>query len=188
MTIGGVDEDIDFATDLAGEFAHRGAVGDVERHRCRLRYLAQLWQTRDLLPRLGFAHPNRLGAGVRQSAHDRLTGCRLAVGDQDFSSTRIARHLTQFRVGGQVGPPVWGYGEQYGLAGAVQCRFDANAARRGGDALVQINDKIGAAVEADHSDAPGKALAEIKLLRGMQDGVGEEFALTVVRTPNEPGG
>ena len=118
------------AADLARKFAHRAAVGDVERHDGHLRQIAQL--RRPAIFFHGSASPIQIGSApaAAKRAHDGLADRRLAVGDQDFALPRIAGHFAQFRIVGQVGPPVCRHRDQHGLPGAVERGFDAHAAWR----------------------------------------------------------
>ena len=136
MAVGGVDQDIDLGADLAGQLAHRTAVGYVERNKFRLRQLAQRLEAGKLLPRLGFADPDQLGAGRGERPRDGLAGRGLAVGDEDFPRPRIAGEFAHLGILRQIGCSVLGQRHQHALARAVERRRDAHAAWRGADALV----------------------------------------------------
>ena len=143
MTIGGVDEDIDLAADLAGERTHRAAVGQVERHRLHLRQLAQTPRSPAI-----FFHGSASPVQTRSapaSTSARTTAwpiTDLPSRDQNFAPARIAGQFAQSGIVGQIGPSLFRHGDQRRLAGAVERRFDAHAARRGADARVQISDHV----------------------------------------------
>ena len=185
MAIARVDQDIDFAADLAGKLADGIAIGDVEGNDHRFRQFAQCFKARRHLPGLGLADPDVLRTGLPQRPHDRLPERGLAVGHEDFARTRIARHLAQLRIFRQVRPPVFRTGDQHRLARPIECRINAHAARRGTGARVHKSNDVDAGIEADDADAPRQPFAEEQFLGIAQHSFGKQFAAAILQPPDQ---
>ena len=141
MTVGGVDQNIDFAADFAGERPAPSARRSGRAGRSAApAAIAQRLEARRFLPGLGFADPDQVGARRRERAHHRLAERGLAVGDQDFSPARIAGHFAQLRIVSQIGLPPSGTATSTAWPARSSCRFDAHARTAPRRRAVQIGD------------------------------------------------
>ena len=96
--LGGVDDDVDLAADLARKLHDRLRIGEVERHERDLRQGSQLVGAGKLLPGLRLADPDELGPGGGELLDDGAADRALALGHQDLAPARVARHLAQLAV------------------------------------------------------------------------------------------
>ena len=129
VDLGVVDDDVDLAADLPRQLGHRAAVGQVERHQRHLRQRRDVVEPRQLLPWLGMADPDDLGAGLHQRLDQRLADLGLAVGDEDLAELGVAGHLAQHLVVGHVFALLGRKSDQHRGAGAVEARADVDAHR-----------------------------------------------------------
>ena len=114
-----------------------------------------------LLPRLGVADPDDLGAGLDQRLDERLADLGLAVGDEDLAELRVAGHLAQHLVVGHVFALLGRKSDQHRGAGAVEPRADVDAhrvhARRRAAAATRRRRAGARSPSARHRGAPGRA-------------------------------
>ena len=129
-----------------------------------------------LLPRLGMADPDDVGAGLDQRRTMRLADRGLAVGHQHLAELRVAGHLAQHLVVGHVGAPFVRKSNQHGLAGAVEPGADAHARRRIADLAVQVDHQRRAGIEMHQAQPPGQPLAEEQVVAVVQRGAAEQLA------------
>ena len=152
MHLGVVDEDIDLAADLFGEFLHAFGIGEVKWHHRDLRQGLDGIEpggVRSGFPRLGFTGPDQVCTGCGECFDESLAGCAFGVGDEDFAELRVASEFAQLFVVTHVGGLLVRQSCQYGLPGAVEARGDAHAAGRCADIAMQMRDHGHAAVEPD---------------------------------------
>ena len=151
---------------------------------------------RQLLPRLGMADPDDLGAGLHQRLDERLADLGLAVGDEDLPELRVAGHLAQHLVVGHVFALLGRKSDQHRGAGAVEARADVDAhrgwrgvghARRRRHVAVQVDDHRRPGVEAHQAEPPRQPLAVERVVAVVQHGLAEQLAGAGLRRPLQLG-
>ena len=143
-------------------------------------------EARRLLPRLGIARPNQIGARRDDGLDQRLAERGLGVGDQDLAEFRIAGHFAKLAIVGHVRGILLRDRDQGRLSGAVEIGDDAHARRRRRAVAMQMGDEDRSAIELDHAEPPRHALAIEQLVAVVEQRFGNEFAGAVLRAPVEP--
>ena len=174
-----------------GQFGHGAAVRQVERHQRHLRQRADVVETRQLLPRLGMADPDDLGAGLHQRLDQRLADLGLAVGDEDLPELGVAGHLAQHLVVGHVFALLGRKSDQHRGAGAIKARADVDAHRlrvlRRRDVAVQMDDHRRPGVEPHQAQPPRQPLAIERVVAVVEHGLAQQFAGAGLRRPLQLG-
>jgi hypothetical protein len=164
-------DDVDLAADGARKLGHLPAVGEVQRHERHLRQRRDVVQAvAHLLPGLGVADPDDVGAGLHQRTHDGLAGLGLAVGHQRLAELGVAGHFSEHLVVGHVGTPFIRKTNENGLARAVEPGADTHARGRVADFTVQVDHERRAGVQVHQAQPPRQPLAEEQVVAVMQRG------------------
>eukprot|EP01136_Pigoraptor_vietnamica_P035479 Opistho-1_new@100762 len=182
--LGVVDHDVDLAADGTGQLGHLAAVGEVQRHERDLRQRRDVIEpVAHLLPGLGMADPDDVGAGLHQRAHEGLARLGLAVGHQHLAELGVAGHFAQHLVVGHVGTPFSRKSNEDGLAGAVEPGADTHARGRIADLAVQVDHERGAGIQVHQAQPPGQPLAKEQVVAVVQRGAAEQRALAALLAP-----
>ena len=125
----------------------------------------------------GSARPTNTmrGAGIGERLRHRLTDRGAAVGDQHAAEFRIAGHLAQMRIVGHVRGVLFRQRQRHRRAALVELELQPHAGAFGGVA-VQMRDHHRPDIELHGADPPRRALAEIRIGRGLHRGLGDQRA------------
>jgi hypothetical protein len=142
-------------------------------------------ESRRLLPRLGMADPDRVGAGGGKRTNERLADRGLAVGDQHLAEFGIAGHLAQLSIVGHVRYVLIGKTHQHCHSGPVQPCADPHARRWIPDVAVQMCYDGRAAVEPDQPEPPRHALAEVEIVAVTQQRLRKQLPRAILLAPDQ---
>ena len=125
------------------------------------------------------------GAGVREGLRHRLADGVAAIGDQHAAEFRIAGHLAQMRIVGHVFGVLRRQCDRDRRAALVELEFEPHPAALDRVAM-QMRDHDRPGIELHGADPPRRALAKIRIGRGLHRGFGDQRAAAIDVAERQP--
>ena len=160
-------------------------IGHVERHDLDPLDLAKRVEAGKRLPGIGETDKHDRGARVREGLRHRLTDGVAAVGDQHAAEFRIAGHLAQMGIVGHVFGVLRRQCDRDRRAALVELEFEPHPAALDRVA-VQMRDHDRTGIELHGADPPRRALAKVRIGRGLHRGFRQQRTAAIDVTERQP--
>ena len=180
-----VDDDVDARAVLLGLLGDGFGIGHVERHDLDPLDLAKRVEAGKRLPGIGETDKHDRGARVRERLRHRLADGVAAIGDQHAAEFRIAGHLAQMGIVGHVFGVLRRQCDRDRRAALVELEFEPHPAALDRVA-VQMRDHDRTGIELHGADPPRRALAKVRIGRGLHRGFRHQRTAAIDVTERQP--